>query len=1262
MATAEEGGSPSNNMASSYGGGGVGGKFRKKLSRKQPTPYDRPPTAYRGGANNNGNTSSGWMTKLFVAPASKLISYGANRFFSSVFRKRLPPPPPPPQPPEVNNDVTDGVQGTVLNVQESLQEPADGTFSVPSKPRSNEMHELEQLLKQKTFSRSEISHLTKLLQSKALEAPAGDDDQRNEVTASDINGHDQLKASPLDENRNFGIRSATAHVRNSKVLEDDIATPAELAKAYMGSRPSKGSSVLGVRHQGGTEDTGLHSNAPFTPKMPLNSLTNKTPVGLAASENVLITPRSRGRSAIYNMARTPYSRAHPTSIFKGSRSNSSGNTGPSLSSSTLSPLVNGEKLESQPMTLKRRSSVLNDEIGLFGSVRRTRQKSNLLASKNHEITHGMGFNSHTNQKLQLIGEPSHKVLQAGRETESESILTTSRACVPSKSTEVAARIFQHLEKLTPKEKSSESKLGSAREKSQMKLTSGMLTGQTSRSMEDVDPSKLLMGDPHDHKLGDTSTATLPVTRNFSSQKARNIEENGPKEPVVPSGIWNPVMKNDSAGSLQTSFGANKTIEYVEHGTTQPPPKKRAFRMSAQEDSLEPDDEVHSNGLAPTLFSEKIEPVKAPVTDSKPAPPEVSKSVETAIQASEVAVVSHSAIPPFKFATSEKPVESTSSPVFSPSSKFSDKFPALPSESNTKESAVESSSRLFNVSTSAGSQLKIPDLDKSGHLSPPKAGDTNNKSDTVLHGKGEHVTGFSSAAFDHINQASTGSGFFFASTPSISNIAPSGLSSSTSTTTSSGSILGLSAKPSNLEGQNFKFGTSVDPTTSAPVASVSNITEPAEVKPKVDTNPSPGSTVIPNSSVTAQPAANPEKSITFGLGSSVNTTSVPGSLFSSASKSTESGAGTLSQGASLSFTPPTLSPGTVSQGTPVLSVSSASAPLFSMNGNASGSSFSNPKVSPAFSFSSSAASSTTTVAPGSGQSASVFKFGGSPVTEGNVVSSSSASTPSFGFGFGSGSGSGSGTSSTSTTDSALINSATALPKFNFGGNSSVLAGSSTSATSGIFTFGGSSSTASAAVNTGSSSSAANVFGSGWQSSGSSNFGSSSTTSGFSFGASSASAAASTAPMSFNSHAGATQSPFFSFNAAATASPSLPAASPPVFGNPPVNAFGSTLGNDQMNAEDSMAEDPVQSSLFGQPSVSPAAPSSGFTFGSTAPSQPNNPFMFASQQNQAAPPNPSSFQGTGSLELTAGGSFSLGSGAGDKSGRRIVKVNRSKYKKR
>lgn len=142
--------------------------------------------------------------------------------------------------------------------------------------------------------------------------------------------------------------------------------------------------------------------------------------------------------------------------------------------------------------------------------------------------------------------------------------------------------------------------------------------------------------------------------------------------------------------------------------------------------------------------------------------------------------------------------------------------------------------------------------------------------------------------------------------------------------------------------------------------------------------------------------------------------------------------------------------------------------------------------------------------------------------------------------------------------------------------------------------------------------------------------------------------------------AASTPQFSFNSAAATTNTQPA-----FGtSSPVFQFGSAppVNNDQMSMEDSMAEDTVQATtpltpVFGQ---QPAPLQSNFAFGASAPTG-ANPFQFASQQN-IAQQSTSPFQASGSLEFNAGGSFSLGTGGGDKASRKIVKIKHNRQRKK
>ncbi|KAL9676254.1 hypothetical protein QQ045_004467 [Rhodiola kirilowii] len=148
--------------------------------------------------------------------------------------------------------------------------------------------------------------------------------------------------------------------------------------------------------------------------------------------------------------------------------------------------------------------------------------------------------------------------------------------------------------------------------------------------------------------------------------------------------------------------------------------------------------------------------------------------------------------------------------------------------------------------------------------------------------------------------------------------------------------------------------------------------------------------------------------------------------------------------------------------------------------------------------------------------------------------------------------------------------------------------------------------------------------------------------------------------------------FSFTSASTSTSPSPFSAPqPVFGssksvfssgsaalqpNTPVFGQPQSMSNSQMSMEDSMAEDTIQASapltpVFGQQQ---SMPNSGFFFGSPSPSVTPSLFQFGSQPSPTPPANKSPFQAPGGFN--AGGSFSLGTGGGDKAGRKIVKLLR------
>ncbi|XP_055831345.1 nuclear pore complex protein NUP1-like isoform X2 [Solanum dulcamara] len=1290
MSTAGDG-TAASASAGDYEGGGIGGKFRKRpLRRNQTTPYDRPPTALRNPS---------WLTKLVVDPAAKLITSGAHRFFSSIFTKRLPPPPTPlpPSPPPGPSQESQNLP------QESRPNEYAGALVVAGQEGDNDacssgdgaFSELEQLLKQKTFTRTEIDRLTELLHSKAVDMPMGDEEKRAEA----IQSRHALDSSSslLEVNRSLKVTSGgyfASPAMNSRILEDDIASPAELAKAYMGSRPSKVSpSMLSTRSQVVREDTPLLTNVQYVQRSPIPSVTTRTVGFLGVREDGFTTPRSRGRSAIYSMARTPYSRVRQTDVQKAT---SSGNYVYGGSSSSK-PVSEHDELFGSKQALKRRSYVLDDDLGSVGPMRRIRQKPNLqsFGTSRPSARVASAVNLHP-EVSKVVGD-----------VEDTKTTPARHVAIPPKSSQTAAKILEQLEKITPKGKSLESKLAAGKEN---KLTQNMLHGRALRSLEDLDSPKLLQSAQDSYKLENWSKVFSPNPREKSKQS--EIKQNGHTSSVSESTA---IAKKDTIFSFKdTQPNVESNSLEKNKSAAQPPHKKRAFKMSAYEDSFELEEDINSNGPSSQLAEGrgKLEisaadqkPLCAAEPTSKPAsllevktPP--GKKFDMEIPDTGAATIKNTI---FLSSAGSQSLNSNLLATTSNKSKETtvDKVPPFlfsPSTPVTGSKPVSSSS-LSNLASSPTDSRPNPfQLDSS-----QEAVGSNGKLEAVS----------TSGIFSFSAPSSTSSNGLFATSPAFS--ASSSLTSGSSTASAS-SLFGSSAASLVSKEPPTKFGFSaIPPAFSAPATT--STSETTDAKAKSETGTTFGnlkSSPFGGASFAATGSGN---SI-FGFSSSVMSTATTGStqsqgsVFSTGVESLVSAQFSVGGSGISAFSGSMPAPFSSSASLP----STANFPVFGSapgsTGQVSASLSNNDQAgssSAIFSFgasSSSAAGSTS--GPTNGTVPLPFTFGASSVAPPKISGpyTSNSSTPGI-FTF-------SGSSSASSTNAVAISSSSTTSIYNFGGNSSSsltssvntsatpvifnVSGSSstspanagntsTSAAPGIFSFGASSSAS--LTNEGSivnpspfnfgatsassqASSTAGTFGSNWQPTKSTGFTSSfssSTPSGFPFGASSSSfATPSTSPVVFGSTPNAASGSGFLFvSTSSTNSPSQP-----MFGNP---AFAASPGNND-NMEDSMAEDLVQAPApaisFGQPSVSPSP--GGFAFGSTQSS-----FQFGGQQSQAAPQNSSPFAASSSLVQAVpqnsspfaasnsvefgggGGSFSLGSSGPDKSGRRIVKVNRNKYKR-
>ncbi|MCL7022025.1 hypothetical protein MKW94_009592 [Papaver nudicaule] len=1208
--------------------GGAGGKFQKRpLRNRNSKPYERPVTAIRNPIE--AGTRNGWISRI-VDPASRLITKSAQFFFSSLYRKNLPAPPPPVT--DINHEQRVQFREADPSVPSSAsRERATGNEGVRlnNSPGDNGIDVVEKLLKEKTFTKAEIDRLIEVMHSR----PVGE---------STENGK-KASGPSTSQNATTQERQGLLHMVvqengmvSQKEIGQDVASPTELAKAYMGNRPSKVSpSTLGLRSQSLREDVSLLTNAPFTPKSHSMSLVPRSAVRFpAVSENGFMTPRPRGRSAIYNMARTPYSRVHNSGVLK-------------IDAHAMTPSTSSQRpwenstFSGGKQPSKRRISVLDSDIGSVGPIRRIRQKTNMLMSPSKAmITLGSSSNpiaaggsyaaqgSTSSAQKYLPDESKHNNASHLRHSENahNNEPTTCSASVPSQSTQMAQKILQQLDKLvpSPKQKSSELRLASAKGKSPAKLTVDMLQGQALRSIENVDSSRFLATTQSSGALDGAGGNSASGAEASTSRKQGKIEDNGPTKAFT-FGDENAPKANgvETKSSTEDTVPGGKASEM--------PPRKRAFQMSAHEDYLEMDDDSYSVRVNVTPLvseGEKWGTSMAQSTSSAAAEtvavvkPFSSSSSETrtgnatangddAEASDKLAVVlkkdSSSAFPVIpapstavvEIAPASQPVPSVeksepkgqtahvfkfvsqpynqASPVESPGTPFG-------AQSDRK---IETPSSTAALTVSAGEHVpKAAELDKSNE-NTLKAVELSKRSENVIFSPVSSATSFSFGAptYSSLNNGvSAPTTSSFSATTTVASDASKGLvtgldTAGTATVVSATGITNSSTLPAVVQSSS----------TSLPLPSSGSEVKDLESKTK---QPSHFSNLTSAGDKTStfnvfgfNPAVNPLANNTANPFVSATGSSV----FSAKAATTDSGSGTA--------------PSTNSMPNPF-----ASAPTvtFGLSGSTAVSS-----ISPAF---------------GNSAAAAVNPFG--PST-GFGQSSSTSHTMTAGL------------FSSQSAPSSVISSGFAFGATKPDAGSSAATGFASVASPGVFLFGATK------PNTGSS--ASTGFASGTSPGGFSfeatkpNAGSAPTAStGFTFGST---PVGSSAPVPGSSP--------FSFTAAG------PASAMSGFGT--TNLFGTTSpSNDQMNMEDSMAEDVVQASApvvsaFGQPTSS----TSPFLFGTPTPSV-GSPFPFGGQQNPVTPQMPSPFQApSGEFGLGGTGSFSLGStGGGDKSGRKILKVRRNK----
>ncbi|XP_068649750.1 nuclear pore complex protein NUP1-like isoform X2 [Aristolochia californica] len=1243
--------------------GGVGGKFKRRPARRAGTPYDRPPPALR---NPDGPERNGWLSKL-VDPASRIIADSASKLFQSVFRRRLPALPA-----KSNQEAIQELPKPVYNQSTRQQEEGDENVKDhnSNKPVCSGINEFEQLLKHKTFTRDEFNRLTELLLSRTVDLSAteklrsaDDDKKRTEPsTSQNLPTHEEWERQDISAPENgLGTSGLMGHISTPGVGLSEVASPTEVAKEFMGSRALRVSpTTLGLRSQALMEDLTFPSIVPF--RTPRSSR-------LLLDNGYGTTPRPRGRSAIYNMARSPYLRDRSAVALKGPDVTEDDYEG----SSTVSPwarnLLSGGK-----QALKRRSSVLDTDFGHSGPIRRIRQKSNLMTPSKSTSSLPMTL-------MKPLGSDAEKLAELDRPSNLQSSENGNErrtyTSVPPQSSEMARKILQQLDKLvpSPKEKSLEQKLALAREKSPSRLTTDMLSGRALKSIEGIESPKfkLTQGTWSLDKHG--NGMDLPGPKNDFTERHDKVEKNGPSK--ISSLVEKLVSEIDVVDGVATSardttFSSKAATTAMFRSDSDQLPSKRAFHMSAPEDSLDMDeDNCAIKAAAITSSSNEKEKLQASQADLKAV---ASEAVNASFESTKNAVTS---LPCQGSETNEKAL---------------DVHPTVAGKDNGHP-AFEFGTKTINKETSV--TFRLPVIPKFGAASDPKAETLDSKSmatgflpvaspQTTGSDKSEEFQKASNL-FRSTENASS-SALPFSAVPPVFSFGASTSSSQSngvrSSSTSSVSVVATPIEPVFGSNSASTMASSSSPSMAASSSIFKSVSGISASSPNLNSHIA----VSSGTDVTDSVVKNKLESIFSAPSSAFTGAGTTAFAFGASAISSAMTASSSSNDQTQTFGTFGSTTGSIfaSQGALLtqsvgsqLGSSSSSAPSFGLNASSSfgttGSTFGSANsaakpfgsgsgigMNPPVSFASGSSSSFDSVST----SASLFGSSSQP------TSSTAVNTTTSSFGLGSLSATSSKPSNLFDSTSQPGNSTTA----SLYGSSSQSAGS----TSSIFgsssqpasIFGSSSQPASATASIfGSSSQPANsntgIFGLNSQPASSVfTFGSSSPSpsTGFSFGSSIMPTG--NGPLTFGS---SSISPTFSFNSSTSGTSTTTLSSGRLMfqmSNAPVSFGAASPSNDQMNDEDSMAEDTVQASTvqavssFGQP----ASSHSPFMFPSTSvQSGGQQVFQFG---GQAAPQNSSSpfAAAAGNLEVAPGGSFSLGTASTDKSNRKIVRVRRDKHRKK
>ncbi|CAN6465122.1 unnamed protein product [Victoria cruziana] len=1034
--------------------GGAGGKFRNRPGRKSSTPYDRPPTGSHALRNPFADEKrSGWLSRI-VNPASRIIKSSATRFFASMFQKRLTASTSSP---DVKTETVRRPSNTEPEMMQNLLKGKPEDFTGEEREvtgsMSNGLDELERMLKDKTLSRDEFNRLTELLQSRVVDSYKGSEDKTAQVNT--------LKAATAPIT-NINTSTSTSADVNNLITSETTASPTEIARAFMGGRPSTLSpAVSGLRSRSYRELASLTPGALSLPYVTKPVTANRFSGVSGSREDVISTPGCQGSRSF------SYSASHPKLLTLANHE-SNGDSCIGLLGDSRGAHANGTP-SIRKQILKRRSSIFESDIGSNSSIRRIRQKSNLMPAFKGNCLPAtpIPLSSPRSDLLRSSVSSFQKPVQmpfqkGGSSTSAHTVengdnkyALANFAVVPPQSSERARKILEEIDKTvsSPREKSTELKLAIAREKSPAKLTVGMLGGKALRSMEDIETAKL----PDRHAIA--SNGADSFGNSFHNAKKDRMEENelgGTSEKPIkaPSGD----RLTNGISNFADSF-SGKVVS--DSSAKRHPQNRRPFQMAAPE--MDEDSCKFGDAAATTLTQMEREKLSSEKSIHKPlsCPPE--KKPATAIGSSfingtaihDASSFTFSAVPPSNSCSEPSSTPAVLPPVFPP--------PVNDKPVETKEHAVVKSSIIPSTATTSGVNALSKNV-----FAESKTGSSEGVAElkTWTHQTNlglckeveQRVEEATTPAVASVSPSSLLSGFGTSSIPNLSSGSPNFGSSASqasfaplvpaSAVPKTTTITTSSASPSASSSIQFSTGSLY--TASSPSSPLSSTPEISDLTPKVSEKPS-----VFGKFGSSFPVM-PEKSQPVSSSVATSTTSVngkleiPASAFGSTVPSVELQPQARTACAPVKDSSPGASQFSSSTSLPTFGLTAAS--TFGSSSCSFGSSLANNSSSL-----SSGSISFGAVDPETSSSTVLSSSFGSGSQSQSLFGSGFSSSTSSGFTFGGSSGASSLTSGLSFGGSVAGSAASSTAGFSFGGSSA-----GTSASTG-FSFGGfSSGTAPSAI--------------------------------------------------------------------------------------------------------------------------------------------------------------------------------------------------------